>query len=117
MTDIKSKRWSFTSYTKPSYNDKAMNYLIWQKEYSTTNGLNHYQGYVELKEERRIFQVRSLLKCKGAHCEISIKSREANIFYCTKNESYAGERYEAGNINTGINRPIADQLDDVFNLK
>lgn len=97
----KSKKWAFTCWKKPAINELLIDYMIWQKEYTQQSKLEHYQGYIEFKKEYKLFQVKSLFKDKTMHCEIAKKNRQANFLYCTKNESYAGERYEFGNCYTG----------------
>lgn len=102
--ETKNNRWCFTAWKKPVVNEKLVDYIVWQKE-QTGNGLEHYQGYVEFKNEYKLFQVKSLFKDKTMHCEIARQDRKTNFLYCTKNESYAGERYEKGNLYTGILNP------------
>jgi len=109
--NIKSDRWTFTSFNKkPIYKEKLCIYMVMQKEF-TCKGQEHWQGYVEFSVPRNASQVSSILKMSGAHVEIARCSREVNYLYCTKNESFAGERVEYGDIDTGINK-----LNEVFNL-
>lgn len=99
----KNNRWCFTSWKKPDINLNLVNYVVYQKELTSDNKLEHYQGYIEFKNQYKLFQVKSLFKDKTIHCEIARKDRKANFLYCTKNQSYAGLRFEFGNLQTGIN--------------
>lgn len=97
---MSSNRWCFTSWTQPNVNLKLVDYMIYQKERTTSN-LEHYQGYIEFKRDYKLFQVKSLFKDKTMHCEPARESRKVNFLYCTKNESYAGLRFEYGEPFTG----------------
>ena len=57
-----------------------------------------------------LFQMKSLFKDKGLKIDKSRKCRLANYRYCTKNESFAGERYEYGDIDTGNDNPEWEDL-------
>lgn len=107
-----SDRWAFTSWKRPVINEKLAKYLIWQKELCPKTKLEHYQGYIEFNRKYTLGNVKTIFKDKTIHAEIATKDRNTNVIYCTKNESYAGERYEMGDIDTGI----FDELNDVFNL-
>lgn len=85
--------------------------MVWQKELCPKSHLEHYQGFVEFKREYRLGNVKTIFKDKTIHLEVARETRATNRLYCTKNESYAGERFEFGDIDTGI------QPEDVFNLK
>ena len=104
--NIKSKRWCFTSFKKrPTYNELLCVYMVMQREF-TMKGSLHYQGYVEFKNEYNAKQVSSILKMGGAHVEPARHNREINYKYCTKSETFADERCEYGDIDTGIDRSI-----------
>lgn len=107
---MQNNRWCFTSWKKPEINEKLISYMIWQKELTSDNKLEHYQGYVEFKKPYKFWQVKSIFKDKTIHVEEAKKDRKANFLYCTKNESYAGERYEFGNIYTGNDNPDWDDI-------
>lgn len=91
---LKNDRWTFTAWKNPVIEVSHINYIIWQKELTPQTHLTHYQGYVEFTKERSMGQVKSLFKDKTMHVEPARESREVNIQYCTKNESYAGVRLE-----------------------
>lgn len=109
MTE-KVKRWCFTSWKEPKLNLKLVDYMIYQKELTISTGLEHYQGYIEFKNEYKMFQVKSIFKDKTLHCEPARENRQANFLYCTKNESYAGLRVEFGEPFTA-SRPLIDWSD------
>lgn len=103
-----SEKWTFTSWKKPVINEKLIVYMIWQKEICPNMKLTHYQGYVEFKRNYSLGNIKTIFKDKTIHAEVARHSRATNRLYCTKNESYAGERYECGDIDTGIT------VDDIF---
>ena len=103
-------RWAFTSWKRPEVNLKLTKYIVWQREFCSKTGLEHYQGYIEFIKVYKLFQVKSLFKDKTIHIEPARKCRLANYAYCTKNQSFAGERYEFGNCNTGLNDPDWDSV-------
>lgn len=87
-------RWTFTSWKEPKFNTKHCMYLLWQKELCPSTHLTHYQGYIEFGVGRSMFQIKSLFKDKTMHVEQARENRDVNLLYCTKNESYAGVRFE-----------------------
>lgn len=107
---MSSERWCFTAWKKPQLNEKLINYMIWQKETCPSTHLIHYQGYIEFKREYKLFQVKSLFKDKTIHAEISNKCRLANYRYCTKSYTFAEERYEFGDVMTGMDNPNWDDI-------
>lgn len=101
---------AFTSWKKPDVNTKLFVYMIWQKETCPQTKLDHYQGYCEFKREYSLGNIKTIFKDKTIHVETARHSRAVNVKYCTKNESYAGERFEFGDLDTGI------QPEEVFDL-
>lgn len=100
---IKNYKYAFTTWKKPSINKELCIFLVWQKEICNTTKLEHYQGYVEFKKYYTLGQAKQCFKDKTIHLEIAKESRNVNYLYCTKNESFANERYEYGDIDTGLN--------------
>lgn len=98
-----SNKWCFTSWQKPVCNLKLCEYIIWQKEYCPSTGLSHYQGYVEfVKSYNTLGPIKRIFKQKTMHVEVAKHNKQVNFLYCTKNQSFAGERFEYGAIETGI---------------
>lgn len=106
----KAQKWVFTSWKRPQINESLIDYMVWQKEKCPTTQLEHYQGYIEFKKEYKLFQVKSLFKDKTMYVDKATKNRKANYNYCTKNESYAFERYEFGAVDTANGDPSWDDL-------
>lgn len=107
MDSVKSDRWAFTAWNKPSI--KNAKYICWQQEYTPTTGLLHYQGYIEFEKEYNMRYVKSLFKTKNIHLTVALKNREANRNYCFKNEAIGVERFESGDVDTGrgeCNEPL-----------
>lgn len=111
MVEIKFNKWVFTSWKKPTLNTDNVKYLVWQKEYCPTTKLEHYQGYVVFKKDYKLFQVKSLFKDKAMYVDKARENDEINRLYCTKNESFADERYEFGDIDTGISKKVTSWED------
>lgn len=90
----KSHRFSITSWNQDPTPRKMemLNFFIWQLE-RTKEGKLHYQAYVEFKNAYTISQVKNIFKDKTMHVEIARKSREMNMLYCLKSQSYAGKRF------------------------
>lgn len=112
VVEVKCYRWVFTSWKRPVVREDLIHYMIWQKEYCPQTKLEHYQGYIEFNNPYKLFQVKSIFKDKKMYVDRARSSRQDNINYCTKNETYANERYEFGDIFTGI----LEQVEDVFDL-
>lgn len=94
----KSKRWSFTAWEIPSSSKpELVSFLVYQREVTgktLKSKFNaHYQGYVEFYKEYSQKQVKSLFKQTTMHVEVSLKSRELNMMYCLKPQSYYGMRH------------------------
>lgn len=107
--------WCFTIWQRPKVNLELVEFMVYQKEKCELTGRNHWQGYIEFKKDYKLFQVKSLFKCKEMFVDKAQKSRHANILYCSKSRTYDGERFmfNANQIVTNWE----DELDDVFDLK
>lgn len=99
----KENRFCFTSWKKPTINENLVSYLIWQKERCPTTQLEHYQGYIEFYKFYTFGQAKQCFRDKTIHIEVAKEDKKVNYLYCTKNESFANERYEFGEgLDTGI---------------
>lgn len=59
-----------------------MKYMIYQLEIAPTTQTPHYQGFVVFKNARSLAGVRAVLPT--AHWEVTVRSAEENITYCSK---------------------------------
>jgi len=96
MATPRSRSWCFTLNNPVeaiAFDAVTMKYLIYQKEIAPTTQTPHFQGFVIFKNPRAKAGVRALLPT--AHWEITIRSAEENIAYCSK-EPRAEPTVEAG---------------------
>lgn len=99
MTD-KYSRWTYTTWELPNHRKpELIAFEVFQREWTHSNLVIHYQGYIEFLKPYTQKQVKSLFNNPGLHVEPAIKSREMNIIYCTKPLEYAGHRYLFNGIN------------------
>ena len=66
-------------------------YVIMQLEKTPTTNRLHWQGYLELKERKRLGQVKAIFASDTVHLELSLGSLEDNIKYCSKLETRADQ--------------------------
>jgi len=85
----RAKNWCITlnNYTDEClhYDSETMNYLICGLEVGE-KGTKHIQGYVQLKKQMRLTQVKDLFV--GAHLEVARGKPEANVNYCSKEQRW-----------------------------
>ncbi len=92
----KNSRWCFTSWKRPKCRkEELIQFEVWQREFvdSHKDSKIHFQGYVEFEKPYTRTQVKKLYSDKGMHLEEPRQSREVNMFYCLKSDTYYGERY------------------------
>lgn len=106
----KTNRWAFTNWDKPKVNLALCDYLIYQKERCPLTGKEHYQGYVEFKKDYLLKQVKQIFRSKQIFVDRARKSRMHNLLYCTKSNTFVGDRLIYNS------QQPSDELDDVFNL-
>ncbi len=99
----KFKRWCFTSFgERPGWWPDVMQYIVYQKEKCPDSGREHWQGYVEFKDAKRLTRVKYWLGLTHAdegrqfHVSRAAGSAQANKIYCTKEESRIEEGSEYG---------------------
>jgi len=83
-----SRRWSWTNFCELGWRipeDERIKCCIYQIE-QTKDGKVHAQGYFELKNPMRMAGAKKLVGA-SAHMAISNGDREANVRYCSKEES------------------------------
>lgn len=84
-----SKKWCFTINNPTELEEEAI--LLWDSTYCIyqfeigENGTRHIQGYVVFNANKRLTGVRQLNA--RAHWEIAMGSTEANVAYCTKDDT------------------------------
>lgn len=82
-----SNRWTFVVNNpeewRPVYDERTMDYLVWQHEIAPTTGTPHIQGYVRFKCKKRMTTVKSTMPIQ-VHLEQARADEEQNRTYCTK---------------------------------
>lgn len=87
-----SNRWCFTlnnpGETRPLFNPRLMNYMIWQLERGE-HGTPHIQGYVRFQARKRLQTAKAALgeDFAGAHFERARGSEKENHDYCSKEDT------------------------------
>ncbi len=77
-------------------------YMIAGKEKCTDTERKHIQGYLQLKEKKRLKPVQELLQIPGLHLAAAHSTAAKNIVYCSKEKDFK----EWGEvIHKGIKRP------------
>ncbi len=79
--------WCFTSYAAvlPRVFDVAVvRYVIFQREICPESKREHWQGYLELKTQMRMGQVKTLLGDPAAHLSPRMGTRSQARDYCRK---------------------------------
>lgn len=88
-----SRRWAVTDFEVPqdpsTWQDNFPNTLYfatWQVEKCPTTGKEHVQGFLKFEKAVRMAAIKKMFN-DGIHCEHSDASDEANIAYCSKEET------------------------------
>jgi len=89
-------------------------FMIYQKEECPKTRRIHYQGYIEFKNEYKLYQVKSLFKEKKMFVDAAKESRAANILYCTKSNTYVGGRFSYNDKVASIDENRDDLEWDLF---
>jgi len=83
-------------------NKGVIGYICGQVERSPTTDARHFQGYVQLRQRKRMLQVKKLFKSKTIHVEAQRASSNSDARdYCRKEESRDGEFQEYGEFKIG----------------
>ena len=106
MSNKPKRSYAFTSYKEdePKFSDKFV-YMIYQPEVCPETQRNHWQGFVIAKSPMRFTQLKDLIGDPALHLEECKGSHEANIAYCSKEES----RKEGGRVTEHGKRPRGGQ--------
>lgn len=88
METAKSSRWAFTAYEQDWECYKIMPEIVaewgWQQEICPKTQRPHYQGYMRLKRQARLAQLKKIFPT--THFEIS-RNWDALVNYCKKTET------------------------------
>jgi len=92
--------WCFTAHVKPSLGEGAMPagivYCIYQEEKSA-NGVNHWQGFLQLDKRVRMHQVQHLVGDPTCHVETRKGTANQAADYCRKSDTaIPGTLFEFG---------------------
>lgn len=89
MSGNQALRWCFTYNNatdgwRPVFNPQEMHYLVWELEEGEETHRKHIQGYLRLKNRKRINQVKALLGQNSIHLETARGNEQSNREYCSK---------------------------------
>lgn len=86
---FQSRNVCFTSFSEdpPKWNAVEMVYLVFQREVSPTTGKEHWQGFCQFKNPRRLASIKNLLGLQDAHVEAMRGTPQQAADYCKKKES------------------------------
>lgn len=95
---MQSKYYVFTSFQElpPQWDEKTMDYLVYQQEEAPDTKKKHWQGYVELKERTRMKKAQALLKSPNAHMEMRKGNALQAAEYAQKEDTRIDGPYEFG---------------------
>lgn len=84
-----SRRYRWTSFKEeePTFVADKMVYMIYQPEICPSTDRPHWQGFVVLKTSMRFPAIKKLIGDPALHLETCDASDEANINYCSKEET------------------------------
>ncbi|CAJ85967.1 replication protein [Malvastrum yellow mosaic alphasatellite] len=105
MPSLKSTFWCFTVFFTasfapdlvPLFENTHVSYACWQEEESPTTRRRHLQGYLQLKGERTLNQVKSIFGDLKPHLEKQrARKTDEACDYCMKEETRVSGPYEFG---------------------
>lgn len=108
---MQARTWCFTLFVtgeKDALNPELwphMRYCIWQLELSES-GREHYQGYVEFGQPKRMAALHKMDGLEGAHFEPRKGTRDQARDYCRKTETRIDGPWEIGDWTAGITDKI-----------
>jgi len=97
-----SRGWMITSFKEaaPIWSEDEMKYLVYQQEKCPTTEKLHWQAYVEMKNACRMAALKRIFG-NEIHCQKRRGTPEEAKKYCTKEDSYIGNRSEFGKLPEG----------------
>lgn len=108
----KHRNWCFTAFKEPVIDTGSVSYYIYQKEKCPKTGKEHYQGYIEFDEVRRLSECKNVFTTEkvSVHVEPRKGTQEQAIAYCMKSETAVGEPVKFGKPKQQGNRSDIDAL-------
>lgn len=111
------KCWCFTHYHlnwkwENMMDNPLLQYCVVNLEECPTTGRWHYQGYLELTEERTRDDLMDWLEAPGVHLEPRHKSQTQAIEYCKKSETQIMGPWELGSLTKEQGK-----RNDIFHVK
>jgi len=92
--------WCWTSFEekwKPNFDEKAMRFMVYQKEKCPKTGKIHYQGYIQFLLKQTLKSAKTFLN-PTVHLEKANADPLANIAYCTKTETRVEGPWKFGEV-------------------
>ena len=86
----RSRNWAFTDFTLLDMNaiyteyPDIIRYLCWGKEICPKTNREHFQGWVQFLNPKRLMGVKKIFGCNKIHVEPMRACEETNNQYCTK---------------------------------
>lgn len=85
MNTIRSRCWMFTSWQEPLWQEKMVDFIIYQPEIAPKTKKLHYQGYLEFKCPKRLNEAKkAFINNPSIHLEVRRGTQQQAIDYCTK---------------------------------
>ncbi len=110
-----SKNWAFTDYELLDWNiifneDERVNYICWGLEICPTTKRKHYQGWIQIREKKRLGGIKKVCRSKTIHIKSCIGTEEQNDIYCQKDNVY----WRVGVYTTQGKRTDLDELKKII---
>lgn len=120
----KARNWCFTHFGEKEELENVKEhctYLIFQKERCPTTKKEHFQGYVEFKENLRLGEVKKRFNISSLHLEPRRGTQEQAINYCKKEDTKVEGPFIFGKVKEQGKRSDIDEIyqdiKDDFTLK
>lgn len=96
-------------FIMPELFSDLVSYFVCQCEKCPLTGKKHIQGYIQLKDKKRLSQLKKIFP-GHAHLEIARGSPTANKTYCTKEDSRIGGPWESGQMTDSGTKRKLDEI-------
>lgn len=107
---MKFRNWCFTSFEEPTIDTASVHYYIYQKERAPSTDRDHWQGYIEFKDVKRMSEVKKVFNNCKLHLEQRKGTQEQAILYCSKEETRVEAPVQYGMPKQQGNRSDIDAL-------